>query len=1389
MTRFFIALTTLIISFVSSTYINADDFNFSAKNSDGVTIYYHRTKSTVEVVYDYMADYTGVVNIPSSVKHNSVTYPVIKISKGAFSGCSGLTSVTIPNSIITIEESAFRNCTALTTVNYYATNCAENCSSYYPVFENCPKFSTLKIGSNVQTIPAYLFKDCTGLKSVDIPNSVTSIGAGAFEGCTNLKSVTIPESVRTFGTNPFIGCTNLRYFYGDYASEDNRCLIKSENKIKTLISFAPFGCFSYSIPEDVNVIGACAFEDCNGMLSVSIPDGVTSIGRSAFSNCLRLTSINIPNSITTIEYRTFENCTLLSSITIPETVTSIGEKAFDGCRALTSLTIPSSIATIDKSAFRDCTGLTTVNFNATNCTQMGSENYPVFQNCGKLSSLIIGDNVQTIPAYAFYGCSGLASVAMSNSVKTIGSKAFQDCTSLQTINFGNSVTSIGYFAFSGCTSLVSVTFSNSVKTIGQSAFNNCTGLNSITIPESVTKIYDEAFNGCSNLTTVNFNAANCTQMGSSESPVFSGCTKLTTVNIGKNVQTIPGYAFSGCTSLTSVTIPEKVTSIGVSAFYGCSGLTTVYFNATNCTSMGSSGHPVFEDCPNSATLNIGDNVKSIPSYAFQNWSGLKKAIIGKSITTFGTSAFYGCTNLATIINYSPIPFIKGSTTYGYVAAYAKEIIQGVTTESITLNKTDIELPVGVTAKLTASILPENATDKSVIWKSLDPNIASVDAFGKVTAINGGVTTIEATCRSVTATCKVSVIVLPESVTFNKTSLTLTVGETETLVATVLPENTTDKTIVWTSSDTGVATVDDTGKVTAINGGTTQIVATCGSVSATCNLTVIVLAESVNLNKTTLTLKPGKTETLVATVLPENTTDKTVTWTSSDEDVATVDNAGKILAIKKGDVTISATCGKVSGICSVTVEYSETTDIIATPGSGLDDIFTNGMTIKDGESKKIDLTVVPATASPEFVWTTSDDSVVTIDEDGNITAVGVGTATVTVTSGSFTKTIIVTVDPILAESVTLNKTSLELKVGESETLIATVLPENTSDKKVTWKSSNSGIVAVDDAGKVTALKSGSAKITATCGMVSATCDITAVVVAESIILNKTSIELKIGESETLVATILPENTTDKTTSWSTTDENVATVDSSGLITAIAEGTATITATCGNVSASCNVTVTAIQAEAIILNKDALEMQIGNTFMLTATVLPPNTTDKTVTWESSDEAVVVVDNTGLVSAVGSGNAEVSAKCGTACATCRVAVNKLQQEIVWDQTFDGVKTGDVITLEATASSGLDVWYEIVEGSELASVVDNVLTVEAVGVVRIAAKQDGNDEYEAAEPVIKTIDIMSGIENIKADVNGRYIVWNMQGVKILDTENAKDIRYLPEGFYIINGTKVLLK
>jgi len=365
-----------------------------------------------------------------------------------------------------------------------------------------------------------------------------------------------------------------------------------------------------SIPYSVISVGSSAFYGCTGLMSVTLGNSVTSIGSSAFYNCSRLVEIynksslkikigdrdngyiayyakNVyteegGNKLSTddagyVTYVDGEERILLAyngtntDLTIPSGITVIAEEVFKNRYDLTSVTIPDSVTSIGKDAFYNTAWY---NNQPDGLVYAGKVAYKYKGSMSSNTSIVLKEGTLGIGDSAFYNLSGLTSITIPDSVTSIGYSAFIHCSGLTSITIPDSVTSIGDYAFRNCTSLTSVAIGNGVKSIGEYAFTNCKGLTSIIISDSVTDI---------------------------------------------------GFrAFCNCIGLTSVTIGNSVTSIGGWAFEDCSGLTTVNWNATSCTSAGSSSFPIFGGCSNLTTVNIGDNVTTIPTYAFHGRSGLTR---------------------------------------------------------------------------------------------------------------------------------------------------------------------------------------------------------------------------------------------------------------------------------------------------------------------------------------------------------------------------------------------------------------------------------------------------------------------------------------------------------------------------------------------------------------------------------------------------------------------------------------------------------------------------------------------------------------------------------------------------------------------------------------------
>ena len=579
----------------------------------------------------------------------------LSIEKGSVKGYSGtLTDVVIPSyykgyNVTSIGDYAFRRCSGLASVT---------------------------IPDSVKSIGSDAFRGCTSLTSITIPNGVTSIGSYAFSGCSSLESITIPfvgakagvTSSDTyqypfgyiFGTSSYTGSdATWQHYFGNSTSSTtyDKYYIPSSLKSVTVtggnILYGAFdgckGLTSITIPGSVNSIGEHAFDGCSGLTSITIPDSVKSIGYSAFSGCSGLTSITIPDSVTSIGSSAFYGCIGLTSITIPDSVTSVANSAFWGCKGLTSVTIPNSVTSIGSSAFSRCSGLT---------------------------SVTIPDSVTSIGDEAFCNCTGLTSITIPNSVTSIGS-SFYGCSGLMSVTIGNSVTSIGEHAFCNCTGLTSITIPDSVKSIGNSAFSGCSSLESITIPfvgakagvtssdtyqypfgyifgtssyiggvatqqnyygDSTSSTTYDTYYIPSSLKSVTVTGGNILY------GAFYNCKGLTSITIPDSVTSIGSYAFRGCTGLMSITIPNSVKSIGYSAFSGCSGLTSI----TIPDSVTSIGYETFAGCSGLTNITIPESVTSIGWGAFFGCTGLTSVTIGNGVTKIGDYAFENCTDLTKI---------------------------------------------------------------------------------------------------------------------------------------------------------------------------------------------------------------------------------------------------------------------------------------------------------------------------------------------------------------------------------------------------------------------------------------------------------------------------------------------------------------------------------------------------------------------------------------------------------------------------------------------------------------------------------------------------------------------------------------------------------------------
>ena len=623
------------------------------------------------------------VDIPSNVRSSSgVVCAVDKISSNAFTNCTNLTNILIPNSVNNIEIGAFYGCSELKTItipnsvttlgdgivancNKLTTIVVENGNSVFDSRDNCNAIintntNTLVQGcqntaipSNVTGIGTYAFYYCESLTNAIIPDSVLSIEDYAFEGCSSLTSVTIGNSVTSIGENAFCG---------------------------------------------------------SGLTSLKIPENVTSVGRSAFQSCYELNSVTIGKSVTSIESDAFSDCRELSEINYLGDIDSWASISFGNLSAnptyyTQTLKIKGEVVT---SIIIDTANK--INNNA-------------FVFCKSLTSVIMGDSVTSIGYNAFYGCSGLTSLTIGENVTTIGSGAFFECSSLTSLKIPENVTSVGRSAFSSCDDLTKIfidrasiamkllgtdysycggILSNSdiqyiyIKTsiveegnVPYYILNNYLGVLEITSDNAVSegesdnigytrfsKVFSiNDYNGilvftCNETTkTASVKAAN-TSITSADIPAYV----KTANNVVCKVNTIEEYAFSSCANLTSVTIPTTVTSIGAYAFYLCANLQSI----TIPSGVTTIGDRTFQGCTNLKTANLPNTITSFGNYAFRSCTYLENLSLPSSLKTMGDFALSGCKSLTSLVVPNSVTTI-GDYAFEYCFGMTKITIgSGVT---------------------------------------------------------------------------------------------------------------------------------------------------------------------------------------------------------------------------------------------------------------------------------------------------------------------------------------------------------------------------------------------------------------------------------------------------------------------------------------------------------------------------------------------------------------------------------------------------------------------------------------------------------------------------------------------------------------------------------------
>jgi len=649
------------------------------------------------------------------------------------------------------------------------------------------------------------------------------------------------------------------------------------------------GCaYSLIIPDEIDgypvtAIGSNAFKNNAYIRSVVIPDGVTSIGSSAFYQCTNLQTVVMPDSVTEIQGSAFSFCTKLSEVDLPSKLVTIGQ-AFADCDKIESITIPKSLEKVNSS-------------------------YGVFYECDGLKEVIFEAEIAKIESGLFAYCTGLEEITIPDTVTTIESRAFYECSNLQKVEIPDSVTEIQGSAFSFCTKLSEVDLPSKLVTIGQ-AFADCDKIESITIPKSLEKVNSSygVFYECDGLKEVIFEA----EIAKIESGLFAYCTGLEEITIPDTVTTIESSAFFECSNLQKVEILDSVTEIQGSAFYNCVGLQEI--NIPN--SVTSIGSYIFEGCTNLQKVHLPEIRVNLMDGTFQNCTSLTEVNFPDTLETIGSNAFYNCTSLTEVNIPSKVHTINSSAFYGCtglskvtIPASMRTIYSSAFSHCEAL--TDLTIAEGVT-----TIYENNFEYCKVLEKVTLPDSLQTlgsyafrycDALSEVT-IGAGLKVIPSYCFYEDPALEK--IVLPQQVT--------TVNSYAFGNCTKFADITMNRNVSTITAN--AFSYPDKLTIRGISGTYPETFATENEITFVALNTP---ATAIKLNATEKRLARGYTAQMTANITPADSSDQ-LTWTSSDEDIVTVDANGQIKGIATGTATIIAMAGDVMEFCEVTV-YEKVTN--------------------------------------------------------------------------------------------------------------------------------------------------------------------------------------------------------------------------------------------------------------------------------------------------------------------------------------------------------------------------------------------------------------------------------------------------------------------------------
>ncbi len=822
------------VSRASAPFINSNELRSVTIGPEVTFLYHHlfngcanlatlRMGQSIENIYTYTfrnCDKLEKVDLPESLK---------LIDDNAFADCDALLSATFRGQLRRIGNKAYSNCALLKDVVFNENNTSQpslEIGNY--TFEKCPEIVALSFPGRLNSIGNYAFKECIYLADITFQdsNSAVTLGHGAASttgsdnqslplfGNSNLQSLYLGRNIdynatSDYGYSPFYNqqyLTDVRFSQSDHVTYCKDYLLYAVNNCKELV-----------LPESLITIGSRSFASMTILEGITIPNKVTEIGTYAFSDDDGLKYAHLSASCPWLKEGLFNSCDSLESIIIPPVVTKMDTKMFANCKSLKSAT------------FEGSSDILEMGYGASQ-TQYG-----IFRDC-PLETLYLDRwlsyNTEIASRSPFYSIAELKNLTFGENVGVIDKYMFSYCTGLEEVYLPDNIESVGLWGFRGCSALRGVRFSEKLSQVSDYGFSECTSLDNVVFPASMTSVADNS---------------------------FSDCTSLKRLDLGNNLMIIGPSAFKNNSALEGIEIPSSLYGLGVEAF-------------ANCTSL-----------PNVAIKSIS----SVGKQAFEGCTGLQWVSLSDKTTSLGENSFAGCTGIKYVKSYAEFPpeglvnFVESVPVNGtlFVPEYSldyyqysptwenwldiRPINENIMVSSLSLDKTEISFKTTETAQLVATIGTDDATDKGILWRTSDDTIATVDESGLVTAIavgNATITALAADGSGIKAECMVTVNpTMVESISISGETSSLKKNRTLDLTASVLPATATNQNVVWSSSDSILATVDEDGVVTALLAGSVQITATAADES-------------------------GVTKTFTLTIIPP------ITGDSNDNDAVTISDA-------------------------------------------------------------------------------------------------------------------------------------------------------------------------------------------------------------------------------------------------------------------------------------------------------------------------------------------------------------------------------------------------------------------------------------------------------------------------------------------------------------------